>query len=370
MIGIYIHIPFCRRKCGYCNFYSLENSLDIKDQYVDALIDDIRSYKGRGIKADTLYFGGGTPSLLSVDDFDKIIAACMDSFTIKGEISTELNPCSSPKDYLKQLKQAGINRISFGVQSFNDNELAALSRLHNGSEAVKAVENGSAVGFDNISIDLMLATPFQTEESLKRSISIAARLPITHLSAYILKLEQGTPLFENEALRSEIPNDDISADLYLTAVSELEKHGLKQYEISNFARNGFECRHNLKYWQCEEYIGFGAAAHSFYKGTRYCNSDSIKDYIENKGCNPIYTDENSGDVNEKIMLGLRLNKGIPLSWILPKSEENLCDFLLKKAFIFSEGYAILINRNIALTPKGMLVSNSIIFELLNLLKYE
>ncbi len=349
-IGLYVHVPFCKRKCLYCDFYSAAD-MSRTDAYVRAVI---RNIKAAGLTYGTVYFGGGTPSLLTAEQISDILSAA--DISDGAEISMECNPESADFSYLCGLKSAGVNRVSFGIQSLNDGELAALGRLHNADKACEAVLSAYRAGFENISADLMLATPLQTAESLNNTLERLLELPLTHVSAYLLKVEKGTPLSLDKSLTEKLPNEDETADMYLMTVERLSAAGFEQYEISNFARKEFECRHNLKYWRCEEYFGIGPSAHSFLDGERfYCPPDTekfISDALQER-----VSLGTGGDTEEKAMLALRLTKeGLRLA-DLPEAESR-AEPLLKSGLVKKEQGALL------LTPEGCLVSNEIICRLI------
>ncbi|MCI9410157.1 MAG: radical SAM family heme chaperone HemW [Oscillospiraceae bacterium] len=348
--GLYVHVPFCKRKCLYCDFYSAAD-MSRADDYVRAVI---RNIKAAGLTYDTVYFGGGTPSLLTAEQISDILSAADISYG--SEISMECNPESADNAYFCGLKAAGVNRISFGVQSLDDGELAALGRLHNADKAREAVLSAYSAGFINISADLMIAIPMQTAESLDRTLDSLLRLPLTHVSAYLLKVEKGTPLSFDQTIAEKLPNEDETADMYLNAAKKLSAAGFDQYEISNFARNGFECRHNLKYWRCEEYFGIGPSAHSFLDGVRfYCPPDTEK-FISAPLQEKISLGT-GGDRDEKAMLALRLTKeGLRLA-DFPKAESR-AEPLLKSGLVKKEQGALM------LTAEGCLVSNEIICRLI------
>ena len=234
MTGLYIHVPFCRRKCLYCDFYS-QTDLSLTDSYVKAVIRNIRA---ANITADTVYFGGGTPSLLSGAQIYDILSAA--DISADAEISAECNPDSTTLQLMRDFRAAGINRLSIGIQSFNDDELKMMGRLHNSRQAAEAVQNAQKAGFENISADLMLGLPYQTEETVLDNIRKLAELNVTHISAYMLKIEENTPLAGCPELVSAAADDDKSADIYLMAVDMLAENGFGQYEISNFAKAGYE----------------------------------------------------------------------------------------------------------------------------------
>lgn len=367
-LGIYIHIPFCRRKCIYCDFYSLPlTKSELENSYIDALLSEIKSCTLPPHLVDTIYLGGGTPSLLSPAQLELILTALAEKLTITSdvEISLEANPDSVTEEKLLAYRRLGVNRISFGVQSASDKELATLSRLHDFSGAVNAITAAQKAGFVNISADLMIATPHQTREGLLSSVDALTALPITHLSAYILKVEGSTPLFGSPLVASCMSEEE-TADCYLEVVRQLGEKGFSQYEISNFCIQGYESRHNMKYWRCEEYIGFGPSAHSFIGKIRFANPPSLTGYLSSPGGFKEVTDPASGGVDEQLLLGLRLNQGVPLSLLkgLWKKRPQELLFLLKR---MEESELLIISNDlVALTPKGFLVSNIVISILLDI----
>lgn len=357
MLGIYIHIPFCIRKCPYCDFYSLEYSDDLCDRYVDALCRAIKEQKKE--KCDTIYFGGGTPNLLDIRHFEKILNTVFSTFDVdkNAEISLESNPALCSIEKLKAIRKLGFNRISIGVQSFCDNELKALGRLHNAQQAENAISDAAMAGFDNISADFMMCLPNQSSDILLKTLQKAAILPTTHISAYMLKIEENTP-FSRQSLI--LPDEDFSAQLYLEAVDFLENNGFAQYEISNFAKKGYECRHNLKYWKREEYIGFGPAAHSFYSGKRFAVKRDLNAFLADPK-QYFITDESCDEFEETLMLNLRLSSGFDTDSV----KDDRIDTVLKKARLLEKYGLLCINNGIiTLTKQGFLVSNSIISDLL------
>jgi oxygen-independent coproporphyrinogen-3 oxidase len=339
-LGLYVHIPFCVKKCGYCDFYSITD-LSLIEDYVEAVIRNIKNYS---YNYDTVYFGGGTPSLLTPSQIGRIIEAA--SPEKDAEITIECNPQSSDGNYFYELRKTGVNRLSNGVQSFDDDTLKKLGRLHSAETAVQTVFAAHKVGFENISIDLILGV-----SDCKPDFDTINNLPIKHISAYILKIEDETPFGTDKNL--SFPDEDKVCDEYLEIVSKI---GFPQYEISNFAKTGYECKHNLKYWNCEEYLGIGPAAHSYLNGKRFAVPRDIKSFISPK-LQPIYiTDENPGGIDEKLMLGIRLMKGVEVvkyPGIIERAEPFLKSDMLK-----------LNSGRLCLTPKGALISNSIITDLL------
>ncbi|MDE6745565.1 MAG: radical SAM family heme chaperone HemW, partial [Oscillospiraceae bacterium] len=333
----------------YCYFFSAASKNT--DEYVGA---GIRNIKAAGRKYDTVYFGGGTPSLLEAGQIADILAAA--DISEGAEISMECNPDSADFNYLCGLHSAGVNRISFGVQSLDNAELSALGRLHDADKAIEAILSAEKSGFGNISADIMLATPMQTAESLSRTLDKLLELPLTHISAYLLKVEKDTPLSLDSALLEKVPDEDSTADMYLMTAEKLSAAGFEQYEISNFARKGFECRHNLKYWRCEEYFGVGPSAHSFLDGERFCCPADTEKFISEPLQERVFL-SHGGDHEEKAMLALRLTKeGLPLA-DFPESEKR-AEPLLKSGLVKKEQGALM------LTAEGCLVSNEIICRLI------
>jgi len=360
-IGLYIHVPFCRKKCPYCDFYSLPFSKELERKYVNSVVKNIDFCKGEVL--DSIYFGGGTPSILSNESYTEIFSAINESFTLVApEITLEANPCTVDLEKLAFLRQVGFNRISFGVQSCVNSELEKLGRLHNFEQAKSAVLNAKKAGFENISCDLMLGIIGQNAETLSYSINQLSKLPITHISAYILKIEVETA-YNNPKIIEQLSDEDLVADLYLQAIDELSKKGFEQYEISNFAKKGFECKHNLKYWHCEEYLAIGPSAHSFYKGKRCAVPSSVTEFIENQRQIEVVTEENPRTFEEVAMLALRLSEGLSFE----TCEEFGIDFgdLIKKAEPLERaGFVKISDTGISITKEGFLISNVIIGKLL------
>jgi oxygen-independent coproporphyrinogen-3 oxidase len=356
-IGIYIHVPFCGKKCGYCDFYSLPYTKNSADAYVNAVIRNIRHYSDKNRTADTIYFGGGTPSLLSPEQISMIIGEIRDCFILdeNAEVTLEANPCTLSPSRLSALRKTGINRLSIGVQSLIDSELEYLGRSHTPERAIKSVKDAYDSGFENISCDIMIGIPYQTAESLEYSVNGIAALPVNHVSAYILKTESGTP-FDCEEVRNLLPDDDKAADMYLQTVHILKKHGFEQYEVSNFARKGYESRHNCRYWKCYDYIGIGASAHSCYMKKRFAVPNDIQLFINSDVQPTIITDESPCGFEEYAMLRLRLSEGLNLSetGIHRTSIEKKIPELIKSGYVNYDG------ENVSLTEKGFLMSNSVI----------
>ena len=361
-LGLYIHVPFCEKKCPYCDFYSLSGSSDeFMNQYEKAIenMADDWGVKSSLFEVDSVYFGGGTPSVWGAERLHHALKSIQKSFSVKdsAEITTELNPNSTLKSELFKLKKSGFNRLSFGIQSANDLELSSLGRLHTGSEAKQAVSDAKDAGFDNISVDIMLGTPHQTAQSLSQTLDFILSLDITHISAYILKLEEGTP-FANLTP----PDDELCRELYLLTCSRLEQNGFMQYEISNFAKKGYESRHNLKYWNCDEYLGFGPAAHSFFEGKRFYYPRDIMQFINNATVVP---DGEGGDISEYTMMRLRLTDGIDQKALAQRFGMNFEElFKGREQKFLNAGLMEMKEGKMFLTKEGFLISNAIIGDLI------
>lgn len=339
--GLYIHIPFCRSKCPYCDFFSVKYDEVLAEKYTDRLIAEMKKYNG---SFDTIYFGGGTPSIINADLIGRIINAAKNQFEISpdAEITIECNPSKNLERDFECYAAYGINRISLGMQSARNEERFALGRFAGKAEVAKAVSDAKKAGITNISLDVMLGTPKQTIDTLDETFAFIDKMNVTHISAYMLKIEESTKFFEMKD-RLALPDEDSVAEMYLKTIDALKKLGFIQYEISNFAKVGFESKHNLKYWELSDYLGIGASAHSLWKGRRFYydkNFNIIDDGIGNTA-------------DEQIMLGLRLCKGIDKN-LVHKNYGTFAEMgLLKET-----------DNKISLTPDGMLVSNIIINELI------
>ena len=357
-IGLYIHIPFCLKKCNYCDFYSVSANEDIKRDYVKALIREIKQWgDSLGRPIDTVYFGGGTPSLLA-EFLPDIMNAVKSSFTLceDAEITMEINPADNCREILSFALKSGVNRLSIGAQSGDDNELKVLGRRHTAKQTVETVRLARELGFENISLDIMLALPNSNEKTLEKSLKFITGLEPEHISAYILKVEENTP-FNKLYDRLHLPDEDGAADQYLQMCQYLENAGYSHYEISNFAKRGKESRHNLKYWKLEDYLGIGPSAHSFLDGKRFFYNRNLNEFI--KGASPL-PDGEGGNEGERVMLALRLSEGLKISLTPPLAKK--CDLLSKCGLLnMKDGF-------ISLTDKGMLLSNSIITEILECIK--
>lgn len=360
-IGLYIHVPFCKKKCPYCNFYSTLPNDELMDKYVDEICCNLDNWSDKiDSKADTLYFGGGTPSLLGWNRLGLIIDKVKERFKIseKDEVTLELNPNDLSLEELKKFFDIGINRLSMGIQSFNDEELLMLGRSNSVETSKKTIFLAKSAGFDNISADLMIAIPKQSQESLRQSIRMCKEMDLKHVSAYILKVEKGTRYF---SLRDslEIPDEDKTSELYFNTCDLLEDIGMKQYEISNFAIPGFESKHNLKYWNMEEYLGLGPSAHSFLNGIRFFYKNSLKDFMNE---NREEYESKGGSEEEYAMLRLRLREGLTNEEYRKRFKKDIPDEYFKRARLY-EPYGVVEikdNDSIRLTREGYIVSNYII----------
>ena len=368
-VGIYIHVPFCLSKCYYCDFCSQTRvSEEQKELYVKALCDEIvkraKDLDKESVLADTVYFGGGTPTLLSPSQLGKILDTLEREIGIASdcEITLEANPKSADRERLRGVRSLGINRLSIGMQSVHDGELRDLGRIHRHADFERMFHGAREVGFYNISADLMYGIPSQSEKSFEESITALAHLSPEHISSYSLTVEDGTRFFERrESL--QLPDEDTVSRMYITMGDILRSYGYEKYEISNFAHKGRESRHNLKYWTREDYLGFGPAAHSFYGGVRSANSRDIDAYLrgEDIRCDvEVISCEEA--IDEYVMLGMRLSRGIDIG--LFNSTFNV-DFHERYGKVFSRfapEYVYLDGGVCRFTDKGMLVSNYILSE--------
>ena len=353
--GLYIHIPFCVKKCNYCDFYSKGGNSTVSDEYVRAVIKEIKKYND--IKWKTVYFGGGTPSLLTPQQV-KDILSCTDVME-NAEITLEANPETVTFEKLQGFRRAGINRISFGVQTAKQQSLETLGRIHSNQKVTEAFENAKKAGFINISGDVMIGLPDYSNEELDDTVELLASLGATHISSYMLKIEEGTPFAVYTP--QNIPDDDRMSDFYLYACRKIESMGYKQYEISNFAKVGYESQHNRIYWKLEDYVGIGPSAHSCLGGKRFYYPRDLDAFIKN----PQTIEDGQVDADEFIMLSLRLKKGLDLAELKEKWGKELTPLQQKKLKILSEqGYVVLENNTVSLTPKGFLMENAIACEIM------
>jgi oxygen-independent coproporphyrinogen-3 oxidase len=385
MLGLYVHVPFCSAICNYCNFNRGLFDGDLKRRYVDALLREIesagtadgagkaggsalayRSAEREG--ADTIYFGGGTPSLLEPDEIAQIIAACEVSFDVarECEVTLEANPETVTRDRLAAFRDAGVNRLSFGVQSLRDDELRRLSRLHDAARARGAVAEARGAGFDNLSLDLMMWLPGQDVDAWLQSVDAAIALAPEHLSLYLLEVYPNAPLKDEMARASwsQAPDEDAEA-MYLTALDRLDAAGFEQYEISNVARRGRHSRHNLKYWSDGEWLGFGCGAHSTRSGVRWKNTSSTEEYARRIGAGQetaedvrrLTPDERLGDA---LFTGLRVAAGIDLDTVGERYGVDVWERFGRELEPFvAEGCLLHEGTRLRLTRRGMLLAHEV-----------
>jgi oxygen-independent coproporphyrinogen-3 oxidase len=367
-LGLYLHIPFCSSICNYCNFNRGLFEAGLKSRYVDALEREILGSSLRGRTADTIFFGGGTPSLLEPEEIGRLITACRATFAMPAtaEITLETNPETSSRERMERFRAAGVNRISFGVQSFREPELKRLGRLHTADRAVRAVDEARAGGIDNVSLDLMMWLPQQTRDDWRQSVETLVAVGPEHASLYLLELYPNSPLKEEMARSGwSLAPDEDAAGMYLWSLERLDAAGYRQYEISNVARPGRESRHNLKYWQDGEWIGFGCGAHSTIAGVRSRNVAGTEEYISRVQAGEGATIERRSLTREErledaLFTGLRLADGIDIEDVgrgygvdvWARFGTNLAPFVAERLLV-REG------PRIRLTRDGMLLANEI-----------
>ena len=355
--ALYIHIPFCVRKCNYCDFLSFSSDKDMRKKYVDYLIKEIKLYPK--YTYNTVYFGGGTPSLLEYEDIKRILDEI--NISSDAEVTIEINPKTVDFDFLKSIREIGINRLSIGIQTFNNNILKILGRLHDSNEAIKTCKNARNAGFNNISLDLMFSLPNQTLEEVNQDLNQLFSLKPEHFSIYSLIWEEGTPFFKQlEQGILKITDNDLEADMYEHIISKARQHGYEHYEISNFCLPNFEAKHNSKYWENKEYLGIGLGASGYIGNLRYKNQMQFSKYYDNidNGILPILEKEflNKKDIEEySYMLGLRLLK----KGIHPGDEYiSKCLELEKKGFLEKQDGAFILSK------KGIMFANDVLTEFL------
>lgn len=367
--GLYIHIPFCDTKCIYCDFYSITNHSQ-KQEFINALLKEIESFSSlaKHLKFDTVFFGGGTPSLLSYDDFAAIFEALQKNYLIdpSAEITIEANPGTLDKQKLIDFRKLPINRISFGVQSFIDSELKFLTRIHSSEQAIEAIKSAQDAGFDNLNLDLIFALPNQTMDNWRSNLDKAVELGTKHISAYSLIFEEGTflnmLLHKNRVRKTDI---ELEQEMYEYTMEFLPANGFGQYEISNYAKNGYECKHNLKYWVYDEYLSFGPSAASFANRKRWTNVRDIAKYINSIDSGLSTADfeeviDSETSKQEFIFLGLR-SKGIDyakyrelFSEDFKEMNSETIDFLVKSGFSTDDG------ERLKMTSKGYALCDEIV----------
>jgi oxygen-independent coproporphyrinogen-3 oxidase len=368
MLGLYLHIPFCSSICNYCNFNRGLFDAALKTRYVEALESEIRRSEARGRGADSIFFGGGTPSLLDPDEIGRLIAACRETFALAplAEVTLETNPETSSPERMERFRAAGVNRISFGVQSFREPELQRLGRLHTAGRAITAVGEARSAGFDNVSLDLMMWLPQQSRDDWRESVETLIGVGPEHASLYLLELYPNAPLKEEMARSGwSLAPDDDAAEMYLWSLARLDRAGYRQYEISNVARPGLESRHNLKYWSDGEWAAFGCGAHATLAGVRTRNVASTEDYIRRIGEGLSAVNEErrlsaTERLEEALFTGLRLTEGLDLDAIEQRYAVGVWERFGPKLVPYVEaGLLVRDGARLRLTREGMLLANEI-----------
>ena len=373
MLGLYVHIPFCVKKCRYCDFNSFKLNIDEKRKYLNSLKKEMELYKEnfKDKNIDSIFVGGGTPSILNEEEIKILFQNIKNNFKIKdgAEITMECNPGTLTLNKLKAMKECGVNRLSIGLQAVQNNHLEYIGRVHTYEEFERNYFQAKEVGFENINIDLMYALPNQSKEDWKQSLEKVVKLNPTHISAYSLILEENTELFNMyERNEFELLDEDTDIEMYKYTINYLKYHGYDQYEISNYAKKGFECKHNILYWKCQNYVGLGVSASGFVNETRYNNFCDLDKYEEiiHSGKKPIEWEEKlsiKDKIEENIFLGLRMNEGIKFKDFREKYNFNFEDEYkneidkLKKIELINVN-----NEGIKLTQKGKEISNSVFVE--------
>ncbi|MCC3867579.1 radical SAM family heme chaperone HemW [Terrisporobacter mayombei] len=373
MLGLYVHIPFCISKCKYCDFNSYKLNLDEKRKYLNALQREMKFYEEeiRGKEIDTIFIGGGTPSILNQEEIRFLFDNIKNNFNIKNnaEITMECNPGTLTLNKLKTMKECGVNRLSIGLQAVQNNHLEYIGRIHTYEEFEKNYYQAKEVGFKNINIDLMYALPNQSKKDWMESLEKIVKLNPTHISAYSLILEEDTELFKMyERKEFKLLDEDTDIEMYEYTINYLKSHGYNQYEISNYSKEGFECKHNILYWKCENYLGLGASASGFLNETRYNNLSELNKYenIINSFKKPIEWEEKlciKDKIEESIFLGLRMNEGIKFRDFNEKYNINFKEVYEKEINKLKKMKLIKISdEGMILTQKGREISNSVFVE--------
>ena len=375
-LGLYIHIPFCLKKCLYCDFYSLPQG-EVPNEYLDALFAQLDEYglQTADYAVDTVFLGGGTPSLLNEKQIDRLFHQLYRDFNVtkKAEVTVEANPGTVDPKKLKAFRKAGVNRLSLGTQSFCDRDLKVCGRVHDVKENIDAFSAARKAGFDNINLDLMFGLPEQSPADLIGSLNTALKLGAEHISFYGLKIEPGTPFFERRDTLS-LPDEDTERDMYFVSREMLLQSGYFHYEISNFAKKDRYCRHNIKYWNGDEYLGIGPAAHSYFAGKRFSFKKDLRLYIDSfseKGSNESIIDEmidipRASRIGEYVMLRMRLSDGVDLETfhkLFGRDFETL--YLSKMEPFIRSGHIRRTEKGYAFSPEGMYVSNFILARIID-----
>lgn len=378
-LGLYLHIPFCRSKCAYCDFCSIPTSDEtLMDEYTEALCLDMQDYSQSAdcYRIDTVFVGGGTPTVLPVKNFLRIIDSVYENFNVAddAEFTVEANPATVDEKILKKLNRAGVNRLSIGLQSSHNSELKALSRIHSRSDFEAAFYAARDAGFENINIDVMYGIPGQNLTSFQSTLEYVAQFKPEHISAYNLRIEKNTPFGRDAAIADRLPDEETQYEMYMHMADYLKTCGYQQYEISNFSLPGRRCQHNLKYWHCEEYLGLGAAAHSYYGARRTAYTDDINKYLEEMA-NPgsvdgLFSQDEEIDAKtaeiEYVMLAMRLYEGVNPSKFHQIFGIDFNEKYLPKMQRYIDGeFIIRRGEAYAFSTKGMFVSNYILSDILD-----
>lgn len=374
MAGIYLHIPFCKQRCTYCDFYK-EIAPENIDIFVSSLIDELCLRKDylKGEQISTIYFGGGTPSILNYSHFNNIFRTIYSHFDVheKAEITMEANPDDLTETYFRTLSPLPFNRLSIGIQSFNDADLKKINRRHNAQQAKDAVKNARYAGFNNISIDLIYALPGQNYDDWKKQLEEALMLEVEHISAYGLTYEKGTELWRqrNKGMLAVV-DDEVTLQMYDYMLLKMKENNYDAYEISNFSKPGFRSQHNSSYWKFIPYLGVGPSAHSFDGDSRQWNIASVKKYIERIDSEDLFFEKeilSSQDLyNDYVMVALRTSEGIHLPYVEDKFGRKTLEECLKSAKVYlqSQDLLLLDGERLSLSQKGIHISNLIIVELM------
>lgn len=376
MLGLYIHVPFCAQKCYYCDFNSYKIKSNEKEDYLINIEKEMKFYKEefKDKYFDTVFFGGGTPSILKIDELRKLVNYMFENFNIKkdAEITIECNPGTINKEKLKAIKEMGINRLSIGLQATQNYHLKSIGRIHTYEEFEKNYYDAIDVGLTNINVDLMYALPNQKEEEWKETLDKIIKLNPSHISAYSLILEEGTKLYDMyENNEFNLLDEDTDIDMYEYTINTLKKYGYNQYEISNYAKKGKECKHNVIYWKCDNYLGLGPGASGYINDVRYSNIEDLNEYNNkiNQNIKPISEENKLSEkdkIEEFIFMGLRMNEGINLEVFKERFKvdfyelyKDVLDKLLERELIKLDKF------NLSLTQKGREISNSVFIEFIN-----
>jgi oxygen-independent coproporphyrinogen-3 oxidase len=371
-LGLYIHIPFCLSKCYYCDFYSVPVSTGVPDEYLAAVSRQIDEYglQTSEYVVDTIFLGGGTPSLMNEKQISSLLKHVYRRFNVskQAEITMEANPGTVDKSKLKVARKAGVNRLSLGAQSFCSKDLSACGRVHSVNDNLRAVSDARAQGYKNINLDIMYGLPGQTMAEVIQSLGTAFKLGVEHISFYGLKIEEGTP-FYNMRDTLDLPNEDSESEMYFVSRELMLQNGYYQYEISNFAKKDMFCRHNIKYWNGDEYLGIGPAAHSYFAGKRFSFKKDIKLYIDSfsdSPCQESIIDEmidipQSARVAEYVMLRMRLSDGIDCAKFFKLFGRDFDNIYYEKLKPYiNSGHVLRTSKGYAFSPQGMYVSNYIL----------